>query len=145
MGTEADHLAGGRNAVANTHPGETYKPHHVIKYVFPATVTCPPTLLVSVPSSPLFKGAATVSSTSGQLAIDECVQLCQAVTQGNTQTVSFWCIPQWHSSAQKVTVLKNRRLMEDKIVATLCFAVSLFLLDGYPRYENYIWSYFEPT
>ncbi|CAK9075152.1 unnamed protein product [Durusdinium trenchii] len=57
------------------------------------------------------------------LSIDEAVQVAQGVTGGNCNSVSFWCLPQWHSSAGKVAVLKNRRLLEDKVVGNLgCLA-----------------------
>lgn len=55
----------------------------------------------------------------GPLSIDEAVQVAQGVTGGNCNSVSFWCLPQWHSSAGKVAVLKNRRLLEDKVVGNL--------------------------
>ncbi|CAK9083390.1 unnamed protein product [Durusdinium trenchii] len=49
------------------------------------------------------------------LSIDEAVQVAQGVTSGNPKSGSFWFLPQWHSSAVKVAVLKNRRLLEDEV------------------------------
>ena len=48
--------------------------------------------------------------------IDEAVNLAQGITTGNSNSVSFWLLPQWHSSTAKGSVLKHRRLLEDKIV-----------------------------
>lgn len=48
--------------------------------------------------------------------MDEAVSLCQAVSSGNPNTLAFFLLPQWHSSTSKTTVLKNRRLLEDKVV-----------------------------
>ncbi|CAK9083114.1 unnamed protein product, partial [Durusdinium trenchii] len=53
------------------------------------------------------------------LSIDEAVQVAQGVTSGNPKSGSFWFLPQWHSSAVKVAVLKNRRLLEDEVVGNL--------------------------
>ena len=55
----------------------------------------------------------------GALAIDEAIQLCASVSTGNNRTLCWFQLPQWHSSTQKETVVKNRRLLEDKILASL--------------------------
>lgn len=56
---------------------------------------------------------------SGALAIDEAVNLAQSVASGNANTVSFWLLPQWHSSSAKAATLKHRRLLEDKVIGCL--------------------------
>ncbi|CAL1130517.1 unnamed protein product [Cladocopium goreaui] len=53
------------------------------------------------------------------MAVDEAVQICQSVSSGNPRTVCWFMLPQWHSSTAKCTVLKNRRLVEDKVVACM--------------------------
>ncbi|CAL1168291.1 unnamed protein product [Cladocopium goreaui] len=55
----------------------------------------------------------------GALSIDESVTLAQGVASGNAGTVSFWLLPQWHSSMGKQSVLKNRRLLEDKVIGSM--------------------------
>ena len=54
---------------------------------------------------------------SGQISIDEAIQLCASVSSGNTSSVAFFCMPQCHSSTKRDSVLKNRRLLEDKVGA----------------------------
>ena len=56
---------------------------------------------------------------SGALAVDEAVQLCQSVSSGNQKTIAWFLLPQYHSSTSQCTVLKNRHLLEDKVVAIL--------------------------
>ena len=53
------------------------------------------------------------------MAVDEAVQLAQSVASGNPRTLAWIMLPQYHSSTHKVTVLKNRRLMEDKVFSFL--------------------------
>ena len=53
---------------------------------------------------------------SGALAIDESVTLAQGVASGNANTLAFWLLPQWHSSAAKQATLRHRRLLEDKVI-----------------------------
>lgn len=55
----------------------------------------------------------------GAMSVDEAVQICQSVSSGNPRTLCWFMLPQWHSSTGKCTVLKNRRLLEDKVVAFL--------------------------
>ena len=55
--------------------------------------------------------------------MDEAVNLAQGVASGNANTVSFWLLPQWHSSAAKQATLKHRRLLEDKVIG--CLALEL--------------------
>lgn len=64
-----------------------------------------------------FKGSC--ACVSGHLLIDEAVQLCSAVSSGNPNTLCFACLPQVHSSTSMGTVTKNRRLLEDKLLARL--------------------------
>ncbi|CAJ1423296.1 unnamed protein product [Effrenium voratum] len=60
-----------------------------------------------------------LQGSMGAMAVDEAVSLCQAVSSGNPNTLAFFLLPQWHSSTSKTTVLKNRRLLEDKVVGCL--------------------------
>ena len=55
----------------------------------------------------------------GVLSIDESINLIQSTCSGNGNTMAFAMLPQYHSSTHKGTVLKNRRLLEDKIVGCL--------------------------
>ncbi|CAK9109101.1 Uncharacterized protein SCF082_LOCUS50712, partial [Durusdinium trenchii] len=58
-----------------------------------------------------------------QISIDEAIQLCASVSSGNTSSVAFFCMPQCHSSTKRDSVLKNRRLLEDKVGAyPVCMA-----------------------
>ena len=63
----------------------------------------------------------------GPILIDEAVALAQGISMGNQGTVSFWCLPQWHSSSHKNAVLNNRRLLEDKVVAYFAYNINQFL------------------
>ena len=56
--------------------------------------------------------------------MDESVTLAQGVASGNNGTLSFWLLPQWHSSTGKASTLKNRRLLEDKVLG--CLDMELF-------------------
>lgn len=56
---------------------------------------------------------------SGALSVDEAVSLASSVSSGNQRTLCWFMLPQWHSSTGKCTVLKNRRLLEDKVVGIL--------------------------
>ena len=47
------------------------------------------------------------------------MSLIQAVCSGNASTVAFVMMPQWHSSTSRSTTVKNRRLVEDKLMGTL--------------------------
>ena len=51
--------------------------------------------------------------------MDECFSLIQAVAGGNSSTVGFVLMPHVHSSAALTTILKNRRLLEDKCTSLL--------------------------
>ncbi|CAK9064636.1 unnamed protein product, partial [Durusdinium trenchii] len=65
--------------------------------------------------------AAIVSMQSemGPLLIDEAISLSQAISSGNANTMCFACLPQVHSSTSMATVMKNRRLLEDKLFAVM--------------------------
>ena len=53
------------------------------------------------------------------LAVDEAVTLAQGVESGNENTLSFWLLPQWHSTLAKGATVKNRGLLEDKVLGYL--------------------------
>ena len=61
---------------------------------------------------------------SGALSIDESITLGQAVCSGNANSSMFILLPQPHSSCSLVTILKHKRLVEDKMVATLTSMIS---------------------
>ncbi|CAL1138958.1 unnamed protein product [Cladocopium goreaui] len=54
-----------------------------------------------------------------QLSIDEAISVCQSVSSGNQRTLCWFMLPQWHSSTSKTTVVKNRRLLEDKVLGVM--------------------------
>ncbi|CAK9076978.1 unnamed protein product [Durusdinium trenchii] len=56
---------------------------------------------------------------SRHLLIDEAISLSHAISSGNTNTLCFACLPQIHSSTTTATVMKNRRLLEDKLLACM--------------------------
>lgn len=56
-----------------------------------------------------------LSMIPGQLSIDEAISIAQSVSSGNNRTLAFICLPQTYSSTKRDVVLKNRRLMEDKV------------------------------
>ncbi|CAK9071136.1 unnamed protein product [Durusdinium trenchii] len=56
---------------------------------------------------------------SRQLSIDESINIAQTVSSGNARTMAFFCLPQTHTSTKRDVVLKNRRLLEDKVGAYL--------------------------
>lgn len=56
---------------------------------------------------------------SGALSIDESIALAQGVCSGNASSAIFSLLPQPHSSCNFSTVLKHRRLIEDKVVSNL--------------------------
>ena len=58
--------------------------------------------------------------------MDEAVQLCNAVASGNFNTLCFFLLPQYHSSTHKTTIIKNRRLLEDKVVGCLGFRIECY-------------------
>ena len=45
--------------------------------------------------------------------------MAQSVAPGNPRTIAWIMLPQYHSSTHKVAVLKNKRLMEDKVFSFL--------------------------
>ena len=53
----------------------------------------------------------------GELIIDEAMDLFQAVTGGNSNSMAWIMQPMLHSSTDKLTVIKHRRLLEDKLHA----------------------------
>ena len=55
----------------------------------------------------------------GPLSIDEGINVMQSACTGNSSTMGFVMLPQYHSSTSKAVVLKNRRLLEDKLVGCL--------------------------
>ena len=67
----------------------------------------------------------------GPLSIDEGINVMQSTCTGNSATVAFIMLPQYHSSTSKSVVLKNRRLLEDKIVGCLdTFEISMHYSDA---------------
>lgn len=65
-------------------------------------------------------------SLQGALTIDEAVSLGQAVAGGNPGTCVLVLLPQYHSSTSQINVIKNRRLLEDKVVS--CFGIVVVTL-----------------
>lgn len=64
--------------------------------------------------------------------MDEALSLLQAVAGGNSSTVGFVMLPFNHSSTSFTSVLKNRRLLEDKCAAipgwrACCFSIIMSL------------------
>jgi len=59
------------------------------------------------------------------LAIDESITLAQGLASGNVNTLSFWMLPQWHSGMGRNNTLKNRRLVEDKVLGLLAIEVNM--------------------
>ena len=51
--------------------------------------------------------------------MDESLNLCQAVTGGNSSSMGFILMPQAHSSTTHTAIVKNRRLLEDKALSIL--------------------------
>lgn len=64
---------------------------------------------------------------SGALSIDESIALAQGVCSGNPGTALFALLPQPHSSCNFSTVLKHRRLVEDKVVSKLSSSGALYI------------------
>ena len=57
--------------------------------------------------------------------VDEAIGLAHTVCSGNPNSLCFLMLPQHHTSTSKATVLKNRRLMEDKVGGRLGHRVEL--------------------
>ncbi|CAK9095185.1 unnamed protein product [Durusdinium trenchii] len=51
----------------------------------------------------------------GAVAIDEAIQMCQAISTGNCRTLAFILLPQPYNTGHKALVNKHRRLLEDKV------------------------------
>lgn len=68
--------------------------------------------------TPLFP-TISIAWLSGALTIDEAVTLCQSVCSGNPSTLAWIMLPQYYTSSSKHSVLKNRRLLEDKLLGCL--------------------------
>ena len=67
----------------------------------------------------------------GPLSIDEAITVIQTTCSGNSSTVALALLPQYHSSTSKSVVLKNRRLLEDKMVGCLdVFEISMHYIDS---------------
>ena len=67
----------------------------------------------------------------GPLSIDEGINVMQSACTGNSSTMGFVMLPQYHSSTSKAVDLKNRRLLEDKLVGCLdTFEVSMHYADS---------------
>ncbi|CAK9009068.1 unnamed protein product, partial [Durusdinium trenchii] len=69
---------------------------------------------------------------SRALAIDECIQLCQGISTGNSRTFGFFLLPQAWNASHRAQVHKNKRLLEDKIQGRLgrLWRAQSSLLDG---------------
>ncbi|CAK9097690.1 unnamed protein product, partial [Durusdinium trenchii] len=68
---------------------------------------------------------------SRALTIDEAVTLCQSVCSGNPSTLAWIMLPQYYTSSSKHSVLKNRRLLEDKLLGCMdVYEVSLNYADA---------------
>ncbi|CAK9081705.1 unnamed protein product, partial [Durusdinium trenchii] len=52
---------------------------------------------------------------SRAVAIDEAIQMCQAISTGNCRTLAFILLPQPYNTGHKALVNKHRRLLEDKV------------------------------
>ena len=67
----------------------------------------------------------------GPISIDEAINVIQSTCSGNSSTMAFILLPQYHSSTSKTVVLKNRRLLEDKLVGCLdVFEISMHYADS---------------
>lgn len=53
------------------------------------------------------------------MSVDAAIQLAVSVSSGNGKTMLALLLPQYHSSTSKQSVIKNRRLVEDKILGRL--------------------------
>lgn len=95
LAIEADHHLGGLHPLAQTHL-ENY-----------------------LPSCLQYGSTCSLNLGRGAMSVDEAVSLTQSVTSGNPQCLGFFLMPQWHSSTDKNTVMKNRRLLEDKVAGCL--------------------------
>ena len=75
----------------------------------------------------------TGPAPSGSLAVEEALSLLQAVAGGNSSTVGLVLLPFNHSSTSWTSILKNRRILEDKCSAMpgkwICFKLLLSLRD----------------
>ena len=83
------------------------------------------------------------NNCSGALTVDEAVTLSQGVASGNSGTVAFWLLPQWHSSMNRTSTLKNRRLLEDKVLGSLAMSLCtcIFLsINVHPYFLFYSYS-----
>ena len=56
---------------------------------------------------------------AGVMGIDEGIELASLVTGGNDRSMLLALEPQYHSSTEKHSVVKHRRLLEDKVIASL--------------------------
>ncbi|CAK9114032.1 Uncharacterized protein SCF082_LOCUS52831 [Durusdinium trenchii] len=72
-----------------------------------------------------------LQAAMGALTIDEAVTLCQSVCSGNPSTLAWIMLPQYYTSSSKHSVLKNRRLLEDKLLGCMdVYEVSLNYADA---------------
>ena len=62
----------------------------------------------------------------GPSSIDETITLASSVTAGNDRSILLVLEPQHHGSMEKTSIVKHRRLLEDKIMACLVW-VFLFM------------------
>lgn len=59
------------------------------------------------------------SNSLGPTIIDEAIKLASMITAGNDKSILIVLEPQHHGSMDKHTIVKHRRLLEDKIIARL--------------------------
>ncbi|CAK9078482.1 unnamed protein product, partial [Durusdinium trenchii] len=57
---------------------------------------------------------------SRAVAIDECIQLCQGISTGNSRCLTFFLLPQAWNASHRAQVNGNKRLLEDKIQGRRC-------------------------
>ena len=62
------------------------------------------------------------SNNLGPTVIDEGIKLASMITAGNDKSMLVVLEPQHHGSMDKHTIVKHRRVLEDKIIACLVCA-----------------------
>lgn len=55
------------------------------------------------------------------MLIDDAIELARSLSSSFSQAVAFALLPQHHGSIETTTVISHRRLMEDRLMASLGF------------------------
>lgn len=55
--------------------------------------------------------------------LDEAIEVAKTISNGDAAAVLFVLLPLAHGSTDKETVMKNKRILEDKVLSLLCFNV----------------------